>query len=197
MHAVVILAHPNPDSYTHELARRAVSGLSSAGHEVTLLDLAAIGFRAAMSPSERAAYHTDDPIQDPMIEEHARLITSVDAVVFVYPTWWGGLPALLKGWLDRVLVPGVGFRFDDKTGKVRPGLTNVRRIVGITTYGSPRWYVKLINDCGRRSLLRTLRLSCGLKTKTTWLPLYAIDTEDHTGRTEFASSVERTMAGLR
>lgn len=197
MHAAVVLAHPNPDSYAHELARRAVQGLSSAGHDVTLLDLAAIGFRAAMSPDERAAYHTDEPIQDPMIEEHARLITAVDAVVFVYPTWWAGLPALLKGWLDRVLVPGVGFRFDDKSGKVRPGLTNVRHIVGITTYGSPRWYVKLVNDCGRRSLLRTLRLSCGLKTTTSWLALYAIDTEDDTGRTEFASKVEREMAGLR
>lgn len=197
MHTAVVLAHPNPDSYAHELARRAVQGLSSAGHDVTLLDLAAIGFRAAMSPDERAAYHTDKPIQDPMIEEHARLITAVDAVVFVYPTWWAGLPALLKGWLDRVLVPGVGFRFDDKSGKVRPGLTNVRHIVGITTYGSPRWYVKLVNDCGRRSLLRTLRLSCGLKTTTSWLALYAIDTEDDTGRTEFASKVEREMAGLR
>ena len=43
-------------------------------------------------------------------------------LVFVYPTWWSGLPAILKGWLERVMVPGVGFVFDEQTGKVRPGL---------------------------------------------------------------------------
>ena len=51
-------------------------------------------------------------------------------MVFVYPTWWSGLPAILKGWLDRVMVPGVGFRFDEQ-GKVKPGLHQVRRIVGL------------------------------------------------------------------
>lgn len=197
MHAAVIVAHPNPDSYTHELARRAVRGLSSSGHQATLVDLAALEFRVAMSPEERAAYHTDEPILDPMVREHADLITHVDTVVFVYPTWWGGLPALLKGWLDRVLVPGVGFRFDEKSGKIRPGLTNINRIIGVSTYGSPRWYVKLINDCGRRSLKRTLRLSCGLRVRTSWLGLYAIDTENDDGRTEFANRVERSMARLR
>jgi putative NADPH-quinone reductase len=197
MHAAVILAHPNPDSFAHELARRAVQGLESAGHEATLVDLTAIGFRAAMSPDERASYHGDEPILDPVVREHAKLITSVDTVVFVYPTWWSGLPAVLKGWLDRVLVPGVGFRFDDTSGKVRPGLTNIGRIVGISTYGSPRWYVKLVNDNGRRSLVRTLRLSCGLRTRTSWLGLYAIDTATDRERAEFASRVERRMAGLR
>ena len=53
--------------------------------------------------------------------------------MFVYPTWWSGLPAILKGWLERVMVPGVGFTFDSRTGKVKPGLTHVRRIVGIST----------------------------------------------------------------
>lgn len=196
MRALVVAAHPNPDSFTHELARRATQGLTSSGHDTTLLDLAAIGFRAAMSPDERAAYHSDEPVLDPMVAEHAALITSAEVLVFVYPTWWSGLPALLKGWLDRVLVPGVGFRFDDKSGKVRPGLTNVRHIIGVTTYGSPRWYVKLVTDNGRRSLMRTLRLSCGLRTRTSWLGLYAIDTETDDGRSEFAAVVERRMAEL-
>ena len=57
--------------------------------------------------------------------------------MFVYPTWWSGLPAILKGWLERVMVPGVGFRFDERTHKVRPGLGQVRHIIGISTYGSP------------------------------------------------------------
>ncbi len=196
MRAAVVLAHPNPASYAHELARRAAKGLAAAGHEVSVLDLYRLGFRAAMTREERLAYHGDAPILDPMVQEHADLIHRVDTVVFVYPTWWSGLPAVLKGWLDRVLVPGVGFRFDERSGKIRPGLGNIRRIVGVSTYGSPRWYVRLVNDAGRRTIARTFRVSCGARTRTSWHALYAIDTSTAEERDGFATSVEQAMADL-
>lgn len=197
MRAAVVVAHPNPDAFAHELARRAHGGLRAAGHDVDLVDLCAIGFRPAMSPAERVAYHSARPVLDPLVQDQIDLVTSVDTLVFVYPTWWGGFPAVLKGWLERVMVPGVGFRFDKRSGKVRPGLTNVRRIVGVSTYGSPRWYVRLVNDNGRRTLLRALRMSCGRRTSTQWLGLHAIDTTTERDRAEFAARVERTMAELR
>ncbi len=197
MHVAVILAHPNPDSFAHELARRATAGLRAGGHHVELVDLYAIGFRAAMSADERVAYHSTSPILDPIVQQQADLVRSVDTLVFVYPTWWSGLPAMLKGWLERVMVPGVGFRFDERSGKVRPGLTNVRRLIGISTYGSPRWYVRAVNDNGRRTLLRALRLSCGLRTSRRWLAMYAIDTTTPGERAEFAAHVERAMSELR
>ncbi len=197
MKAAVILAHPNPDSFARELARRAHAGLLAAGHEAELVDLYAIGFSAAMSPDERSAYHGETPVIDPMVEGQIDIVTSVDTLVFVYPTWWSGLPAMLKGWLERVMVPGVGFRFDEKSGKVRPGLTNVRRLIGVSTYGSPRWYVRLVNDNGRRTLMRAMRLSCGFRTSRRWLGMYALDTTTHDERAEFAAHVERVMSELR
>ena len=197
MRAAVILAHPNPESFTHELARRASTGLRAGGHEVEVVDLCALEFRAAMSAAEREAYHGDTPVLDPLVAEQVELIRSVDTLVFVYPTWWSGLPAVLKGWLERVMVPGVGFRFDERSGKVRPALTNVRRLIGISSYGSPRWYVRAVNDNGRRTLMRALRLSCGFRTSRRWLGLYAIDTTTHDQRVEFAAHVERAMSELR
>ena len=197
MRAAVVVAHPNPDAFAHELARRSVAGLESAGHDVTLIDLCGEGFRAAMTPEERRAYHSDTPVVDEQVGRYVDVVTSVEILVLVYPTWWAGLPAVLKGWFDRVLVPDVGFRFDERTGKVRPGLTNVRRIVGVSTYGSPRWYVALVNDGGRRSVKRTLRLSCGWRTRAAWLGLYSIDTSTDADRRAFADRVEAKMAGLR
>ena len=194
--AAVIVAHPDPGSFSHELARRAAAGLRASGATVRVVDLHAEGFRAAMSPAEREAYHGPEPVLDPLVADHAALVTGVDTLVVVYPTWWSGLPAVLKGWLERVLVPGVGFRFDERTGRVRPGLANVRRIVGVSTYGSPRWYVALVNDNGRRTLHRALRMSCGWRTSTTWLGLRAIDTSTDLERREFAARVERTLADL-
>ncbi len=195
MHVVVVLAHPNSDSFCHALAERACAGLRTAGHEVHLLDLYALGFRAAMSPADHAAYHSDEPAIDPMVVEHIALVRHAQALVFVYPTWWSSTPAMLKGWLERVMVPGVAFVFNGK-GKVRPGLTNVRRIVGISTYGSPRAYVKFVNDNGRRMITRALRLNTGLRTRRSWLALYAIDTATAAQREAFLAKVERRMRSL-
>ena len=119
-----------------------------------------------------------------------------DCLVFVYPTWWSGLPAMLKGWLERVMVPGVAFVFDESNGKVRPGLRTVRRLVGISTYGSPRWTVRLINDNGRRTINRALRMACGFRTRTKWLGLYGIDTASEPVRHQFLDRIETTMARL-
>jgi NAD(P)H dehydrogenase (quinone) len=197
MLALVVVAHPSTDSYCRALATRAEAGLRSAGHEVVVLDLYDVGFRVAMTPDERHAYHGDSPILDPMVAEHAALVQRAEAIVFVYPTWWSGLPAMLKGWLERVLVPGVGFVFDERTNKVRPGLGQMRQLIGISTYGSPKWYVRLVNDNGRRILTRALRMSCGLRVRTSWLGLYAIDTSTQAQRSEFLALVERQMAELR
>ena len=197
MLALVVVAHPSSDSYCHALAGRAEAGLLAAGHEVVVLDLYALGFRAEMTHEEREAYHGDTPILDPLVADHAALVQRAEALVFVYPTWWSGLPAILKGWLERVLVPGVGFVLDERTNKVRPGLGQIRRLVGISTYGSPRSYVRLVNDNGRRILTRALRMSCGLRVRRTWLGLYAIDTSTPAQRQAFLARVEQQMARLQ
>jgi NAD(P)H dehydrogenase (quinone) len=173
MRAVLFVAHPDPDSYTHAIARRVSEGLTAAGHQVIVHDLYGEGFVAAMSADERHAYHGERPVLDPLVAQHIVDITDAHTLIYVYPTWWSGLPAILKGWFERVMVPGTGFVFDAK-GKVRPGLTNVRRLVGISTYGS-RWaYVRAVNDNGRRTILRAMRLSTGIRTRSRWLALYGI-----------------------
>lgn len=195
MNVLVVLAHPNVDSFNHAIAQRAVATLAAAGHDVQLLDLYALGWRAAMSNEERVAYHTDQPVLDPLVAAHIELLRNVDTLVFVYPTWWSSLPAIMKGWLERVMVPGVAFVFDD-SGKVQRALTHVQRIVGISTYGSSRRYVRLINDNGRRTLTRALRLSCGLRTRCSWLGFYATDAATTDQRTAFLERVEKRMRSL-
>jgi putative NADPH-quinone reductase len=196
MQALVVVAHPCDDSFTHAAAERAVAGLRAGGHAVEVVDLYALGFRVAMSPEERHAYHGETPLIDEHTREHARLVQWADCLVFVYPTWWSGLPAMLKGWLERVMVPGVAFVFDEHSGKVRPGLRQVRRLVGISSYGSPRRTVKLVNDNGRRTITRTLRMSCGFRARTTWFGLYGIDAASESDRRQFLDRVEARMARL-
>lgn len=193
---LVVIAHPSSDSFAHANLAAVCAGFEHAGAHVDVIDLYREGFRSAMSLEERIAYDSDQPILDPQVLDYTERIAAADALVFVYPTWWSSLPAILKGFLERVLVPGVGFRFNPETGRIRPALTNIRRIVGVTTYGSPRTYVAAINDNGRRTLTRTLRLSAGISTRVTWLGLYTINATTEQQRAAFLHSVAAKMARL-
>jgi putative NADPH-quinone reductase len=195
MRALVVVAHPDRDSFTHAAASAAVAALEGAGHSVTTLDLYADGFAGAMTTEERRAYHGDRPLRDPMTERHAELVRQAQVLVFVYPTWWTSMPAILVAWLERVMVPGVAFVFDEQH-RVQPHLQHVVRIVGISTYRSPWWSVKLVHDNGRRSLLRALGLNAGLTTRRTWLALYRIDDSTADQRIAFLQRVDRKLRSL-
>ena len=195
-HGLILIADPRRGSYIHDLAARAASGLAAAGFEVDTVDLYGIGFRAAMSPAGRAAYHGEDPIVESQVRTQAELVAQANVLVFVYPTVVSGLPAILKGWFDRVLIPGVAFRFDEE-GRVRPALGHVRLVVGVSTYDEPHWKVRLRRDNGRRTLTRALRMSCGWQCRNRWLGLYDAQRAGEVERGEFGARVQREMADVK
>jgi len=104
---------------------------------------------------------------------------------------------MLKGWIERTMVMGVAFEMNPTTRRVQPLLTGVRTIVGISTYGSPRRYVRIVHDNGRRTLTRGLRGCTGLRTRTRWLALYELDTSSQAQRQTFLTTVRTTMKSLR
>jgi NAD(P)H dehydrogenase (quinone) len=191
---LVVHAHPDPDSFTRAICDTAVGALRSSGHDVTLVDLYADGFTTAMSAQERVAYEGDAPILDPLVRRYADLVKSSEGLVFVYPTWWWGMPAILKGFLERVLVPGVSFSLDPSTNKVVPGLLHVRRLIGISTYGSSWFAIRLFNDGGRRLVLRCIRLlTPKFGCTADWLALYSLDRRSPAERAAFLTKVSSTM----
>ncbi len=198
LRVLVLFAHPSEVSFNRAVFERAVGSLERAGHEVHPIDLHRVGFAAAMSTAERRAYESEHPVLDPQVAEHIELIRWCDAMVFVYPTWWSSMPAILKGWLERTMVPGVGFTFDERTGKIKASLDNLRRVVGISTYGSSRLQVFLQVDGGRRTLSRALRMSAWrARPRLTWIGLYSMDTATAADRQAFLDRVERTLGALR
>ncbi len=196
MRALVIHADPDPGGYTAVLRDAAVQGLRVAGHEVEVLALAEEGFDWRMSTADRRAYHTDEPIVDDEVRRHADAVRRAEALVFVYPTRWFGLPAPMKGWLERVLVTGVAFELHPRTRRVKGALGQVRRLVAVTTYRGSRTEVLRFADGGRRSIARTIRLTCGWRCRTSWLGLYDAPRRTEARRDAFARSVTRRMARL-
>ena len=187
MNVVVVLGHPSADSFCAAIFERIIRALElQPSHNVTAIRLADEKFATAMSTAERVAYETETPLISDETKRHAEVLLQAEALIFVYPTWWSGLPAQLKGWLERVFVLGVAFRFN-KNSKIRPNLQNIRHIIGVSTYGSPWRYVKLINDNGRRTLTRAIRMSTGLRTRSMWCGIYELDTCTQQQREEFVN----------
>jgi 1,4-dihydroxy-2-naphthoate polyprenyltransferase len=101
---LVILGHPRPDSFCKALADAYVTGAQEAGAEVRRLSLTELGFELnVLVPSPR------DQLLEPGISDSVGLVAWAEHLVFVFPTWWGTMPACLKGFLDRVLMPGFAF----------------------------------------------------------------------------------------
>ena len=191
MKVLVVLAHPNPDSFSHAIVDRVVSTLANREHSVSVIDLYGLGYSPALTRAELSAYPTSEPAIDPMVIEHTRLIQECSTIVFVYPTWWSSMPAILKGWIDRTMLPGIAFSVDPQTLKLQPGLTNVRRLVGISTFGGPRLASFVVRDNGSKIVTRSLRAICHRRCRTTWLRMFNVDTSTIAQREKFMRRVER------
>lgn len=172
MRILVVYCHPRADSFCAALRDAVVTSLQGRGHAVDQLDLYAEGFNPVLSAEERGRYHTEG---DNLIgiEDHLARLRAAEALVLVYPTWWYGMPAMLKGWFDRVWVPGVAFTLGP--GAIRPGLRNIRRLAVVTTYGSPRWLLFAIGNPDRKLIGRGIRRLCARGCTVQWLSLTRMD----------------------
>ncbi|WP_299572314.1 NAD(P)H-dependent oxidoreductase [uncultured Williamsia sp.] len=116
MTALVVVAHPDRDSLTHHAAERIRAALRDRGVSAEIADLWAEGFDPRFSPADRRRYAEDAPLPDDVRAEQDRL-DGVDDLVLVFPVYWWSMPALLKGWVDRVFIRG--WAFDDRVSPFR------------------------------------------------------------------------------
>lgn len=196
MRVLVVHCHPDEASLVAAARDRVLAGLARAGHEVRVTDLYAEGFEPVLSRHEHD-HHLDTPDTKPGILGHAGDLLWCEALVLVYPTWWGAQPAMLKGWIDRIWACGVAWDLPPGADRLRPRLRNVRRLVAVTTHGSTKLVNALEGEPGKRILTRSLRVLCHPRARTTWVALYGVDTADQRRREAFLDRVERRLARLR
>ncbi len=193
MRALVVYCHPSPESFTAAVRDLVIGRLTGAGAEVQVLDLYAEGFEPVLSRKEWEDY-LDGPETGSPLAGHIAALRWADTLIFVYPTWWYGLPAVLKGWLDRVFLPDVAFRLPEK-GDIIPTLTHIDRLAVFTTCGASWWLTRFIGAPGRRTILRGVRLLCG-RCKTAFAAHYNMDSSTPETRAEHLKRVDRALTGL-
>jgi putative NADPH-quinone reductase len=196
MRILVVHAHPVAESYCTALFNCAVETLRKAGHEVRPLDLYASGFDPVMNRQERLDYHTP-VINQRGLEDQIEMLRWAEGIIFVYPTWWYSLPAMLKGWLERAWLPEVAFHLPPDGGRVQPLMTQVRLLGGISTYGAPWWLTRCVGDPGRRVIMRGLRAIFPRRCRTFWLAHYSMDSSTPKSRAVFMARVRARLASIR
>jgi NAD(P)H dehydrogenase (quinone) len=189
MRVLVLYAHPLADSFAAALHHGVVSALRGAGHEVDDCDLYATGFDPVMTAAERRAHNTSHPDLS-AVKSHVERLRAADAVVLCFPVWWYGMPAILKGYFDRVWINGVAFHLGTG-GKIKPALHRLKKLGVVATYGAPWWLIKLILRNPVHGVIHTgIRGLCTRHVKTRFLAIYNIEAKSPKDTARFLSKVE-------
>jgi NAD(P)H dehydrogenase (quinone) len=192
MRVLLIYCHPRPDSFSAALRDAAVAGLTASGHSVEQRDLYAEAFDPVLSTHQRGAYFNEAG-NALGFEDHVAALRRAEGLVLVYPTWWFGMPAMLKGWFDRIWLPGVAFRLGGPKA-LQPLLTDIRKIAVVTTYGSPWWLLWWVGWPDWRVVRRGLRPLCATGCLIHWLGLTGMDADSPPRRARFLARVRQHLA---
>lgn len=197
MRVHVVHAHPVETSYNRALFNTVCETLAAKGDEVDALNLYDEQFQAAMSRQERLEYHDVPGNLTPTIKPYVDRLRACDKIVFVHPVWNYGYPAILKGYFDRIFLPGVSFVLEggdepDK-GKLVPAMTNIKKVAYVTTYGGDRFRTWIMGDPPRRLAMRWAWVTFGTRMPPKYLALYDMNNQTETGLKGFIEKVRGEM----
>ena len=195
MRLLIVYCHPVPSSYAHALLEATRGALAQAGHDLKTIDLYGENFDPVMSRAERETYLSDPQGNARKVQSHVDALLWAEGLVFVFPTWFYGPPAMLKGWFERVWLPEIAFGVPRHKGDRAQGkLGDIRRVVVVTTSGSPWWWLRLIRDPGRSFFTRGLRPLFARGCRVQWLQLYNMNNATDADRRDFLAKVSRQLS---
>lgn len=193
MKTLVVTAHPLSDSLCKHFSRHVVAELERLGHEVTIEDLYTEEFSPALEAAERSSYY-EASYQSSRFAQQASRLQEAQALVLLFPTWWFGFPAILKGWFDCVWGPGIAFDHTDNFGPIKPRLDRLEKTLVVTTLGSPWWVDRLIM---RRPVKRIVKIAllatCAKRSKLQYLSLYHCEQSSKQDIANFQVRIDKAL----
>lgn len=190
MNVLVLYAHPVETSFNASLHRLIVERLKAKGHTVDDCDLYAEDFDPRLTRAERLGYHDLDRNADG-VRPYVERLRRANALVLSFPVWNYGYPAILKGFFDRVFLPGVSFDMVD--GKAQPSLHNITKVSTVTTYGGDRLRAWLMGDPPRKLVNRLLRATVKPGAPVSYMAHYSMNLSTDESRAAFMKKVAARM----
>jgi putative NADPH-quinone reductase len=196
---MVLHAHPVETSFNRSLCNAVLETLRAKGHEPDLVDLYAENFNPVLSREDRLNYHDVPDNITPELKPYVDRLMAAEGLVIVHPVWNYGFPAILKGYFDRVFMPGVSFVLEggdgpDK-GKLKPNLKHIRKVAFVTSYGGDRFRTMVMGDPPRRMARRWGWVTFGGMLPPTYLALYDMNNVSPVQLEGFIQKVKRVIGG--
>jgi NAD(P)H dehydrogenase (quinone) len=191
MRVLYLYCHPLDESFHGGIRAAALAALERAGHTVDLCDLYAEGFDPVLSAEARRRYH-DESVNQQGLEDYVTRLRAAEGLVVQFPTWSFGPPAMLKGFFDRLFMPGVGFDISDPA-RVKPMLQNITKVIGVSTYGRPWTRAFAVGDPPKKLITRYLRWFVAKGAPVQYLALYHMNVATEAKRKAFIGKVSRAM----
>ncbi len=193
MKCLIIVAHPLAKSLSKEFSSRISSRLVGLGHQVEIEDLYVQKFDPVLCKKERRNYY-EDVYDVGELAPYAKRLSEAEGLILVFPTWWFGFPAILKGWIDRVWVPGVAYKHGHDFGPIKPNLDKLKKVLVVTSLGTPWWVDWLIMRRPIKKLIKYSLLStCAKNAKLEFLTIYNSENIDEKKLKQFTYKIDTIL----
>ncbi len=195
MRVIIVFNHPYEKSFCSAILEAVTKGLQSGQHEVDLIHLDNDGFNPIMSSADLKAFVAHQPVDLQVIDYNNRL-KKADYLIFIFPIWWDLMPAMTKGFIDRVLSPGVVYNHHPRGFGLVPLLKNLKGVTIITTMNKPKiMYSLLIGNLIRKAMLRSVFKTMGYKNLN-WISHNMVKSVSEKKRIKWLTDIENRFSKL-
>jgi len=196
MRVVIVFNHPYEGSFGNAILNAVTKGLKGANHEVDLMHLDNDGFNPVMSKADLKAFVEHKPV-DPQVIDYNERLEKADHLIFIFPIWWDLMPAMTKGFVDRVLTPGVVYDHHPRGFGLVPLLKNLKGVTIITTMNKPRiMYSLLIGNLIKKAMLRSVFKTMGYKNLK-WISYNMVKSVSQEKRVKWLTNIKNKFTNLR
>jgi putative NADPH-quinone reductase len=195
MKTVIVFNHPYNGSYCNAILGSVTMGLQKANHEVDLIHLDKDGFNPVMTTHDLKGFVDRKPV-DPKVIDYKERIDKADHLIFIFPIWWELMPAMTKGFVDKVIFPGVAYDYKPNGFMVKKW-EKIKSVTLITTMNSPRLIYRLIfGNAIKRALFTGIFWKMGYKNRK-WISLNMVKFVSTEKRTKWLLKIEQRFANLK
>lgn len=195
MRTAIVFNHPYEGSFCNAILNAVVKGLQKARHEIDLMHLDNDGFNPVMSPADLKAFVAHQPV-DPQVIDYNERLKKADHLIFIFPIWWDIMPAATKGFIDRVLFPGVVYDHHPRGFGLVPLLKDLKSVTIITTMNKPGiMYSLLIGNLIRKVMLRSVFKTMGYKNLK-WISFTSVKVVSQENRVKWLDNLEKRFSKI-
>lgn len=196
MKVVLVFNHPYDGSFCNAILNTVKSGLVKGNHEIDLIHLDRDNFNPVMTAADLKGFRDKKPV-DPQVIEYSNRIKNADHLVFIFPIWWELMPAMTKGFIDKVIFPGVAYDYTNESNtRMKPLWENLKGVTIITTMNTPQWlYLLLFGNAIKKAMIAGTFWKIGFKNRK-WISFNQVKMVSHDKRKKWLSQLEKKIASM-